>query len=188
MPRPLSEQARQKAIDAAQTLVAECGIDGFTMDGVARRSGVAKTTLYRHWGSANELLIHSLDCQVERIPTPDTGTLVGDLNQLFSMLRAFLATPGMRQLFLDMASASARDPELDVVKKAMIDERTRPIREIVQRAVLREEIPETDLELATVLVEGPFIARVFVSSDPVGEEEVRAFVDHITRGLGATIE
>ncbi len=187
MPRPLSAEARHKAIEASQTLIAECGIDGFTMDGVAKRSGVAKTTLYRHWNSANELLVHSLDCQVERIPTPDTGTLHGDLDRLFSTMRTIINTPGTRQLFLDMAGASARDPELEAVKEAMVGERMRPIREILRRAVERNEIPETDMEVAAVLVEGPFLARMFMSSEPLGEDEVAAYIEFIIRGLGADI-
>lgn len=188
MPRPLSKKARQKAIDATQTLIAEDGIDGFTMDGVARRSGVAKTTLYRHWHSANELLVHSLDCQIERIPTPDTGTLVGDLTRLFATMRSIINTPGTRQLFLDMAGASARDPELEAVKTAMIDERMRPIKEIVRRAVERGEIPDVDLETAAILVEGPFVARMFHRSQPLEEGEMDSYILHIARGLGAAVD
>lgn len=187
MPRPLSTKARQKAIDATQRLIAEHGIDGFTMDGVARLSGVAKTTLYRHWNSANDLLVHSLDCQVERIPTPDTGTLAGDLTALFSTMRSIINTPGTRQIFLEMAGVSARDPELQAVKEAMVDERMRPIREIVRRAIERSEIPDTDLDTAATLVEGPFVARMFMSSDPIRQDETDAYVCHIVRGLGAAV-
>lgn len=188
MPRPKSEEARQKAIGAAQLLLAECGIDGFTIDGVAKRSGVAKTTLYRHWHSANELMVHALDCQIEHVPTPDTGNLHGDLTALLMMMQSIVNTPGTRQLFLDMAGASARDPELDAVKLAMIDERTRPIREIVRRAAERGEIPEIDPAMSVVLVEGPFIARMILSPDPVTDDEVATYVDFIARGLGAVVD
>jgi AcrR family transcriptional regulator len=187
MPRPLSEQARQKAIDATQELVAEAGIDGFTIDAVAKRSGVAKTTIYRHWNSANELLVHSMDCQVERIPTPDTGTLRGDLLELYSMVAAIMNTPGMRQMMLDMSSAAAKDPELDTVKTAMLEERTRPVREIVRRAVERDEIPDINPEVATMLVEGPFVARMVMRAEPVEAEEIQLAVDFIARGLGAEL-
>lgn len=188
MPRPLSEEAREKAVQATQALVAECGIDGFTIDGVARRSGVAKTTLYRHFSSANELLVHALDCQVQHIPTPDTGSLVGDLTAQLSTMRDIVNTPGNRRLFIDMAAASAGDPELDAVKLAMINERTRPIREIVRRAVERGEIPETDIARSVVLVEGPFIARMLMSAEPITEDEVEAYVAHAVRGLGAAVD
>lgn len=188
MPRPLSQQARQKAIDAAQELVAESGIDGFTIDAVAKRSGVAKTTLYRHWSSANELLVHAIDCQIERIATPDTGTLRGDLMEMYEIVRLIINTPGTRQMFLDMASASAHDPDLQAVKMAMVAERTRPIREILRRAIERNEIPDIDLEYASILVEGPFVARMFMSDEPVDVRETELAVDFIARGLGAPVD
>ncbi|MGH1489424.1 MAG: TetR/AcrR family transcriptional regulator [Acidimicrobiales bacterium] len=187
MPRPLSEEARQKATEAAQKLLAEDGIDGFTIDEVARRSGVAKTTIYRHWNSANELLVHTLDCQIERIQTPDTGTLRGDLLEMYTVVRGILNTPGTRQMFLDMASASARDSELETVKLAMLAERTRPIREILRRAIERGEIPDIDLEHASILIEGPFVARMFMSGEPVEAHETELAVDFIARGLGAPV-
>jgi len=127
MPRPLSESARQKAIDATLALVAEGGIDGFTMDGVAKRSGVAKTTLYRHWDSSNELLVTALDCKVEHIPGPDTGTLRGDLSALMSMMANIAGQPGNRELILEVLGLAARDPEFLAVNEAMMAERTRPI-------------------------------------------------------------
>lgn len=188
MPRPKSEHARQKAIDAAQELLTEVGMDGFTIEAVAKRSGVAKTTLYRHWGSANELLVHVIDCQVEHIPTPDTGSLVGDLTAMLTMVQTIINTPGMRGLFLGMAGASAQDDDLDAVRQAMIEERTRPIREVVRRGYERGEIPEIDLKMAVVLVEGPIMGRVLLSPEPVSDEEVAAYVRFIARGLGATID
>lgn len=188
MPRPLSEQARQKAIEATQELVAESGIKGFTIDAAAKRSGVAKTTIYRHWSSANELLVNAIDCQIERIPTPDTGTLRGDLLEMYELVRLIVNTPGTRRMFLDMMSASAHDPDLETVKQAMVAERTRPIRELVRRAIERGEIPDIDLEAVSVLVEGPFLARMVMSGDPVEPHETIQAVDFIARGLGASID
>ena len=49
MARPRSEEAQKKVLDTAVELVAEVGISGFTVDAVSKRSGVAKTTIYRRW-------------------------------------------------------------------------------------------------------------------------------------------
>jgi AcrR family transcriptional regulator len=188
MPRPLSEQARQKATEAAQSILAESGIGAITMDGVAKRSGVAKTTLYRHWPSANELIVHTLDCSIERMPTPDTGSLIGDLRSLYEMVAFMMAQPGMRQMMLDTVSAAAHDAELEQMKKALIEERTRPVREVVRRAVERGEIPEVDLAAAVVVVEGPMIARTMMSPEPISNEEIEHFAHFVARGLGAPSE
>lgn len=185
MPRPLSAEARQKAIDATQTLVAECGISGFTLDGVARRSGVAKTTLYRHWSSGNELLVHALDCQVEHLPTPNTGSLKGDLTEFLTMLASIANVPSNRQLMLDMLSAAAKDAELAAVHEAMWVERTRPVREMIERAVDRGEIPAIESNLAMLMIEGPFLAMVMTSSDPIDVAMLPKVADLIVRSFGA---
>lgn len=185
MPRPLSEAAREKAITASQTLVAECGIDGFTMDRVAKRSGVAKTTLYRHWNSSNELLMHAIDCQVEKIPGPDTGSLRGDLTELMTLMATIVDQEGNRQLMLEVLGEAARNAEFAAVHRAMMVERHAPIREIVARAIARKEIPDIDLAMACTLVEGPFISRVILKSDPIDPAELPAIVNFIAQGLGS---
>lgn len=186
MPRPLSQEARQKAIDATLALVAERGIDGFTVDAVSRRSGVAKTTLYRHWGSGGELLVQALDCRIERLPTPDTGSLRGDLEAIFSMLATMSEDPSHRRLMLDLLSAAARDPELAAVQQAMARERTRPVRQLVSRAIERGEIPDTDVELAALFIEGPVVARMMLSPAPLDRAEIPVVVELLARGLGAS--
>lgn len=186
MPRPLSAKARQKAIDAAKALLAEQGIDGFSVDEVARRSGVAKTTIYRHWASANELLMEGLHCHVEQVPTPDTGSLHSDLSTMLDALRPIVLADGTRQLMLDMLAASARDPELEEIKRGMLVERTHPIPTILQRAIDRGEIPATDLELASLFIQGPFMARALFQGHPIEPHEIPEMVTLMVRALGGT--
>ena len=185
MPRHLSLVARQKAIDAAQAVVAELGISGFTLDGVAKRSGVAKTTLYRHWKSGSALLIHAIDCGIERAPTPNTGTLRGDLTEILTTVVEVFTTESNRQMMLEMASAAAKDPEFAALKQAMVQERTKPIRDVLRRAIDRGEIEPIDLRLASCFVEGPVLARIMDSNETIGPDDIRAMVDLMVRGLGA---
>ena len=58
-------------LEHATALVLEVGVSGFTIDELAKRSKVAKTTIYRHFPSRTELLVAALDGQ---IPAPDTPT------------------------------------------------------------------------------------------------------------------
>ncbi|MEM8926152.1 MAG: TetR/AcrR family transcriptional regulator [Actinomycetota bacterium] len=186
MARPLSQEARRKAVEAAQALIGEHGIGGCTLDGVSKRSGVAKTTLYRHWGSANMLLVHSIDCSIERVPTPNTGSLRGDLFEVLSWFAAVATEPANRMLMLDVMAAAAKDPDLAEVQRSMVAERTRPLRELVQRAVDRDEIPAIDLELAAEFIEGPMLAKVLKTHTTPTADELRAVIELIARGLGAT--
>ena len=51
------QRSRERVLEAAQELLAQSGVGGFTVDEVARRSGVAKTTIYRHWPSREALVL-----------------------------------------------------------------------------------------------------------------------------------
>ena len=81
MARPLSEVARAKMLAAAHEVIVSDGLDACTVDEVARRSGVAKTTIYRHWASREALLADALGALGGPSPA-DAGTcLVEDLRR-----------------------------------------------------------------------------------------------------------
>src|SRR5436190_2605757 len=84
MARPRSEEARRKALAAATDLIVERGVANLTIEEVAHRSGVAKTTIYRHWPERASLVLDTVRACFAAVPTPDTGTLRGDLDAYFA--------------------------------------------------------------------------------------------------------
>jgi AcrR family transcriptional regulator len=58
-----SDAARNRAalLDAAQGLIAHCGIDRLTMDALAAAAGVGKGTVFRRFGSREGLMVALLD-------------------------------------------------------------------------------------------------------------------------------
>ena len=71
--------------------VREAGLAGLTVEGVARRAGVAKTSIYRHWPNVEDLLLDALgeDYPVE-VPSPEGGNLRADLLRSLDQLTAWL--------------------------------------------------------------------------------------------------
>lgn len=184
MPRPLSAEARKKAIAATQTIVATHGTAGFSIDAVVRESGVAKTTLYRHWSSGNQLLVDAIDELFHDFPIPDNGSLRADVLEVSMTFVEMISGPGLREMVLDLIGAAACDPELAAIEETMIQQRAEPMRDIITRAIERGEIPAIDVDAAINVVEGPFIARMIRSSKPIEQAEVVAIVDWVVRGLG----
>ncbi|WP_280312200.1 TetR/AcrR family transcriptional regulator [Nocardia abscessus] len=73
---------------------AEAGVGRLAMEGVARRAGVAKTSLYRHWATVEELLIEALaQAYPVEVPTPAGGNLRGDLLRALEQLTEWLSGP-----------------------------------------------------------------------------------------------
>src|SRR3954470_11548461 len=92
MARPRSEAARRKALAAATDLIVEKGVANLTIEEVATRSGVAKTTIYRHWPERTGLILDTVSACFAEVETPDTGTLRGDLEAFFGgMVQADLS-------------------------------------------------------------------------------------------------
>ena len=74
---PRVTRTRRVVLDAAVALLCEGrAMEGSLSTGVVSRSGVAKTTIYRHWPTKSDLLAAAIACfDEEDVPTPDTGSL-----------------------------------------------------------------------------------------------------------------
>src|SRR5690349_25172745 len=78
--RPRSQEADRAILTATVELLAERGLAAMSIEEVAARAGVGKTTIYRRWPSKGLLALDAfVDSFREEQPLPDTGTLRGDL-------------------------------------------------------------------------------------------------------------
>lgn len=187
MPRPRSETARRKALAAAADLIVERGVGAFSIEEVAARSGVAKSTIYRHWPARAALIIDTARATFEHVVTPDTGSLRGDVEEyLANMVRADLAGGTAGQLMPSILDAATRDPEIAALVTTMKDERERPIRTIVARAQQRGEIaPDLDPTILVGTLIGPVVFRRMIQRQAVDWTYVEGCLDIVIGGLHA---
>ena len=186
MARSLSEAARAKMLSAAADVVLDAGVDGFSVDEVARRSGVAKTTIYRHFASAKELLVAALDRMMKAPPTPDTGSLRTDLLEYLASVRPGFADVTARNLFFEIYVAAARDPELRILHETLMRARAGPTRAIFDNARARGELSD-DLDYPTMveIVQGPFILRSMFRPETLADVDLEALADRMLTVLMA---
>ncbi len=185
---PRSERARSDALEATADLVAEVGVDRLTIDEVSARSGVAKTTIYRHWPSKQALVVDAVRSSCLLVSaTPNSGDLRCDLEACFDgLVRAGLSgrTGKMLPSLLDCAD---RDQELDRLLRDYLRERSGPTRTVLQLAQLRGELAaDLDLDLAVTLLLGPVLYRKVILREPVTASFVTSVVDAALRALGAS--
>ncbi|MEY9848604.1 TetR/AcrR family transcriptional regulator [Streptacidiphilus sp. MAP5-3] len=90
-------QALEQAIFTAtlEQLVAS-GYARFSMEAVATAAQTGKASLYRRWGSKEDLVLEALGCSLPLLgDAPDTGSLRGDLLAVLERLRAAMSSrPG----------------------------------------------------------------------------------------------
>ncbi|MCM3923272.1 TetR/AcrR family transcriptional regulator [Frankia sp. AiPs1] len=107
--RPRKADAEQRILDAAIDEYLDRGATGFTIDGVARRAGVGKSTVYLRWPDRDALLVDSVLARSRAIEDVDTGSLRGDLIALSANMLRFLLDPvGFATLRLTVEAAASR--------------------------------------------------------------------------------
>jgi AcrR family transcriptional regulator len=160
MPRTPSASAHQKVLKAALELVAEQGIDGTSMDAVARESGVSKATIYKHWADKEALLLEMLAeaSGLHSRPKFDSGDTRGDMIALLSYRPAENAA--LRERILPHVVAySARNRTFGITwRKMVMDPATRELRHLIERGIQKRELkPKLNVELALGLLLGPML-------------------------------
>lgn len=189
MPRPRSAAARRKVIAAVTELMVERGTGGVTIDEVATRSGVAKTTIYRHWPDRPALVLDAARSHFEGFTAPDTGTLRSDLQAFFGLVhdQTLSGTPG--DVMAMVIDAANRDPEMAGIVEQVAAERQEGLEAILERARARGEF-DTDLdadELVGVIV-GPVVFHKLIRRRAVTERYVETCLDVVLAGLAAVAE
>lgn len=174
--RPGGRTARTRTAVRDATLVelAEHGYTGMTVENVATRSGVHKTTLYRRWGGVDGLIVDALELARDDDWTPqDTGTLAGDLTALAEEVRTVFADPLLGPASTAFVAASFHSPRAADAFRAFLANRHTRSTAIVTRAVDRGDAPPgTDAGAVVRATVAPLYYRLLISHEPVTDETV----------------
>jgi AcrR family transcriptional regulator len=183
-----SGRAQHAVLDATASIMAEGGLAATTIDAIRDRSGVSKTTIYKHW--PNRLCV-AIDAFAERLATetslPDTGTALGDFREQIRRVSAFYASP-VGSVFAQLLANAIQDPvAAGWLQTRFLDSRQRGTRELWDRAVARGEVQkDIDPDLAMDLVFGPVMWRLVSGRRPLTEDDADAIANSLLNGLRAT--
>ena len=168
-------------------LLAEEGLAGVTVDAVARRSGVAKTTIYRHWPSREALLLDACAQMGPHFDIPDAGSFPSDLRALARRVVEQLLSGSYAAILLSLMDAAERNPDLAALLAAAQTKLVEAVRTILTRARGRGELGRLpDASNVAALILGPLLYRRLFSHEPLSEGFFRLVVDNVVRTAGAT--
>lgn len=183
--RPRSLRARRAVLSAVRELVEKGGYHAATIEAVAARSGVAKTTIYRWWPNRPALAVDLLiELVSEAVPPPAAANLLEALStELRQVAGAMDALPG--RLAISLLGEAQYDPE---VHRAMArgifgprrKARAKVIRQAQDSGVLRSDVPPL---LAVDLLYGPLFYRAFILHERVSGAFVQQMLRHVLAGL-----
>jgi len=184
-PEPLrrsKEAVKSASLAAAYELLTEAGLSGVSFDEVSRRSGVAKTTIYRHWPSRSALLFDAVMQFAPRLQTPATGNFRGDLTALALGLAQRLQTGRWSSAMPSIIDAAERDKEVAEFQSRTHAGMMSGFSAIAARAQARGELgPNFDVSDLTAAIAGPLFYRRWFSRQELDDAFVRGVVE---RALG----
>src|SRR5438552_11331081 len=144
--RPRSEHARRAVLDAALTLFEKGGYPATTIESIAARSGVAKTTIYRGWPNRAALMVDLLlRVAAEAAPPPVGRDPVRALRtELLLVAEAAEALPG--RLLMALLGEAQHDPDVRAaLLGGLFDPRRRATAQVIRQAqdqgALRQGVP-----------------------------------------------
>jgi AcrR family transcriptional regulator len=177
-------RSKETVLATTFQLMSEAGIGGVSIDEVARRSGVAKTTIYRHWPSRSALLLDACSKMGSRPEVPDTGSLRGDVTALVANLAHQLQSARWPTILPSIVDAAERDPELAELQGRLQAGFTAPYLSVLERARRRGELPQGQSPANIVAsIIGPFFYRRWFSREPVDEKFVKSVVANLIARL-----
>jgi AcrR family transcriptional regulator len=171
--RPPGRGPKVRAAVLSATLgeLTEKGYTALTVDNVARRAGVHKTTIYRRWSDRETLVADAVaGLAVARVPSRDTDDIAAYLRELARSLVKFLNSPVGKAIAAATLSDASRIPEIAEARRRFFQDRFRRAEPVVSEAIVRGELPpNTDpAELVRALV-APIYLRLLVTAEPVSQ-------------------
>src|ERR1700733_7629469 len=176
-----------RVLTTAFELLSESGVGGFTVDEVSRRSGVAKTTIYRHWPSREALVIDAASRISAEQEVPDTGSLEGDVTAILVNLGHLLSTARWSSVVPSIVDVAERDPEFASVHGKIQRGHAAPLREVIERAAGRGLIsPAAEPRGMVSALIGPLYYRRWFSREPIDDQFVKTIVRNVISSQQAT--
>src|SRR5919202_1057996 len=178
--RPRDPALDDRILEQALVLLGSHGYAGLTLDELAARSGVAKTTVLRRWPSKAAVAAAGVErLALQSVAVPDSGTLHGDLHALLHGAVDTFAR-GRGQFVPRLLREAGHHPEITDLLDAVLHTRRQAYQRVLARAVARGELdPSADQELLIDMLIGPLWTRLLITRDPITREYVDANVQAV---------
>ncbi len=173
---PRVVHTRKVVLSAAMDLLLSEGHEAVTPLRISDCTGIARTTIYRHWPDRRELIADAIREHKPDWAIESSGDLRTDLRRYFDHVVARLTAGPLPPLFATLIERAEHDPEFADLHCRIVDHRSRPLVAILEAAIERGELPgDLDVSAAIGTLDGPILFRRLITREPLSDE----FVDWI---------
>ncbi|RKT85303.1 DNA-binding transcriptional regulator, AcrR family [Saccharopolyspora antimicrobica] len=187
--RPRNPEADRAILQAALEVFIEGGVEGASIEQIAKRAGVGKLTVYRRWDSKEAVLAAAIETARDGIPEAPADladlpvtTLV---RKLLPGLAEAIAEPRLRAMIARIFGASVSHPELMATYwENYVVPRRRNTRALLERAQAEGTIAaDADLDALIDMMVGAVLFRL-VQPEPLDVAGATAYLESVYRQAG----
>jgi TetR/AcrR family transcriptional regulator, regulator of autoinduction and epiphytic fitness len=179
-PDPRVERSRRVILEAVLEELGAVGYGALTIEGVAARAGVGKSTIYRHWSGKLELVEDAFRTLKAPVQPPETGTIrervIGLLEQIACLVEQSTYSACMPALI----EAAEHDPQVRDLHRRFSIERRGILVDLLRQGVKAGELPtDADPELLGDALVGSLFVRRLMLFEPLDPALVPKLVDQV---------
>lgn len=178
---PRVVRSRRVILQAALVELAAAGYGGFTIDSVAKRARVGRSTVYRHWASKADLIAGSLE-SLNHQPAPDLsgGSPRDQVELLLTHLVAALTESSLAPCVPALIDAAERDAAVREIYHRYNASRRQVLVDTIAAGMDAGAFPATrDPDLAALTLAGAIFYRRLMTDDALGPSLVADLVDTV---------
>jgi AcrR family transcriptional regulator len=183
--RPRSEESEEAILAATIQLLSASPLRDISMEGIARKAGVGKATIYKWWPSKACVALDAfLRKTNQMVPMPDTGSVRDDILEQIRSLIVFYRSPAGRILGQFVTESQADKEFASLFRERFLKPRREAVGVIFDRGVARGEIDQNlNRELVLDMIYGPAIYRMIVGHAPLEGKLADEMVSILFGGL-----
>jgi AcrR family transcriptional regulator len=185
--RPRDPEADGRILAAASALILMRGFESMTVDEVASNAGVGKATVYRRWSRKEDLAVAAMEqLYRDEIPSPDTGSIRGDLEALFASVLAFVSSPAGTDYVRTQVKESMRDDRIAALYRDASKRAEQRATEVFERAIARGEVrADIPMQAAMQFLSSLVVMRAVSGEEMPGLDELDGLVALLLNGICA---
>ena len=179
-PDPRIERSRQVILAAALDELGELGYGAFTIESVAQRAGVGKSTIYRHWPDKLALIADAFET-LHQLGGPDlsSGSARDKLERVLRHVAEIAADSPFGACLPALIDAAERDAALRRFHHHFQAEVRKPLIALIVGGIANGDFPPLDPELATIALLGAIFFRRLMTGKPFDPAQAGALVDTV---------
>jgi AcrR family transcriptional regulator len=183
--RPRDQSIDASILSATVDELIERGFKGVSMESIAARAGVAKTTLYRRWSNDLDLTLAAMASIEQTDAEPPDLSVRDTIVWLADGMRRRWSNPRFAALMRQaMANGSVQPEVFRQARERFLADHLRRMNAALQRGVDEGLISaDADLDWVRRLITSPIIATAVTFGEPVTTAQLELSIDIVLAGL-----